>query len=395
MRKEVIKYILIFFTVSMVADCRKSFAPPELNYNHLYLAVDGFINTTPNSISNIKLTRSQKLSDTVPSIPERGATVTIKNTAGGSYPLIDTGSNGIYVSAALTLDPVQQYFLSITTSDGSQYVSDPVTPKQTPPIDSVTWALAPDGAADSEAVKIYVNTHDPSNSTHYYRWDFIETWTHEPLFRTFYLVQNKQIVYVSDTTLHAWHCWTTLPSTNILLGSSAGLNADIISQALIYKVYQNDPRMDIKYSILVRQYAIDTSAYDYWLLVQKQSQSLGGLFDIIPSQLVGNVHNLTKPSEPVYGYISASSVQQQRIFISNQDLPGWKSVPTQQCLQDVFTPEPSLGQRLFDYNNIDPNFTFYRFDSSSLTGPVQILISPGCIDCTFQGGSTIKPSFWP
>jgi hypothetical protein len=394
MWKEIIKYIVIFLTISMVADCRKSYAPPETNTNHLYLSVDGVINTSTNSISSFKLTRSQRLSDTFPSIPELGATVNIMNTAGISYPLTDTGSNGTYVSTVLTLDPTQKYILSVTTNDGNQYASDPVTPKQTPPIDSVYWTLGTDGATGEQAVNIFLNTHDPSNNTRYYRWDFIETWTHEPLFRTFYLVLNKQIVYVSDTTQHAWHCWTSAPSTNILLGSSAGLSTDIISQAPISKIYQNDPRMDIKYSILVRQYALDTTAYDYWQLVQKQSQSLGGLFDIQPAQLIGNMHNVKKPAEPVYGYVSASSVQQQRIFISNQDLPGWKSVPTQQCLQDVFTPDPALGQRLFDYNNIDPNFTFYHFDYSAMTGPVQILITPACIDCTFQGGSTVKPPFW-
>jgi hypothetical protein len=394
MLKNVFKYGMMGMVIFIFYCCRKSYSPPEINANYLFLSVDGTINTGANGVSSIKLTRSQKLSDTVPSIPELGATVSIKNAAGISYPLIDTGANGIYVSSALSLDPTQQYTLSVLTSDGNQYASDPVMPKQTPPIDSVTWILGFDSAANTQAIKIYLNTHDPSNNTRYYRWDFIETWTHESLFRTFYLVQNKQIVYVTDTTQHAWHCWTNAPSTNILLGSSSGLSADIILQAPVTKIYQNDPRMDIKYSMLVRQYALDSSAYDYWLLVQKQSQSLGGLFDIIPSQLVGNMHNLTKPSEPVYGYVSASLVQQQRIFINNEDLPGWKSVPTQQCTQDVFTPDPAQGQRLYDYDNIDPNFTFFHYDVDPHGVAVQILITPACLDCTFQGGSTVKPPFW-
>ena len=139
---------------------------------------------------------------------------------------------------------------------------------------------------------------------------------------------------------------------------------------------------------------MDSSAYDYWLLVQRQSETLGGLFDIQPAQLIGNIHNLKAPAEPVYGYVSASGVQQQRIFISNQDLPGWKSVPTQTCNQDVFTPEPSLNQDINDYLIIDPNFTFFHYDVDSNGVPVQILITPACIDCRFQGGSTVKPPFW-
>jgi Domain of unknown function (DUF4249) len=395
MLKNVFKHGMMLIVVFSFCCCKKSYAPPEVNANHRFLAVDGLINTELNSISTFKLTRSQNLSDTVPSIPERGATIIIKSSTGASYQLIDTGSNGIYVSTVLSLDPTQSYTLSITTSDGNQYASDAVTPKQPPPIDSVNWTLGFDGATNTEAVNINVNTHDPSNRTRFYRWDFIETWTHESLYRTFYLIQNKRIVYVSDSNQHPWHCWTSAPSTNILLGSSGGLSADVISQAPINKIYQNDPRLDIKYSILVKQYAIDSSAYDYWKLVQNQSESLGGLFDIQPAQLMGNIHNLKVPAEPVYGFVSASGVQQQRIFISNQNLPGWKSVPTQECKGDIFTPQPLQGQDLFGYYDIDPNFTFLRFDIDSNGNPVQILITPACLDCTFQGGSTVKPSFWP
>ena len=126
MRKEIVIYALIIVTVSIMADCRKSYAPPEINSNHLYLTVDGVINTSPNSISSFKLTRSQKLSDTSLFIPELSATVNIVNAAGISYPLTDTGSDGIYVSTMLTLDPSQKYILSVTTKNGNQYASDPV-----------------------------------------------------------------------------------------------------------------------------------------------------------------------------------------------------------------------------------------------------------------------------
>jgi hypothetical protein len=395
MFKEILKYVWILLIVAEFANCRKVYTPGEISINHLYLTVDGLINMGANSVSSFKLTRSQKLDDTLPSIPELGAEVSIQSMNGSaSYPLKDTGSDGIYISDALTLDMTAQYLLSIITSDGTKYISDPVIPKQTPPIDSLNWTAGFDGAVDSQAVNIYVNAHDPSGNTRFYRWDFTETWAHESINRTFYLVQNKMIVYVDDTTQHNWHCWTSAPSTNILVGSSDGLSSDIISQAPVNKILQNDPRMDFKYSLLVRQYALDATAYDYWLQVQKQSQSLGGLFDIIPAQLTGNLHNLSQSSVPVYGYVSASSVQQQRIFISNENLPGWKSVPTQKCTQDVFTPDPAQGQSIYGYYNIDPNFTIYGFGVNSNGVPTQILITPACIDCTFQGGSTVKPPFW-
>jgi Domain of unknown function (DUF4249) len=401
MRKEIAKYSLVFLTVCIIADCRKSYAPPEINTNHLYLTVDGLINMTPGSISSIKLTRSQKLSDTIPSIPELGAAVNIMNAAGIGYPLTDTGSNGIYVSAVLTLDPAQQYVLSVTTKDGNQYASDPVTPKQTPPIDSVYWTVGTDGATGEQAVNIYLNTHDPSNNTRLYRWDFTETWEHESLYKSPYLVRNKKIVLVNVATEHNWSCWSSAASTNILLGSSAALSTDIIFREPIARIYQNDPRMDTRYSILVRQYAIDASTYDYWALVQKQSETLGGLFDTQPAQLTGNIHNRKVPAEPVYGFVSASTVQEKRIFVSNQELPGWKSIPTQQCNQLAFFVDTPT-QDSNTYYETDPNFTIYGFGSvqSNLPGgkpqkgPFQFLMTLACLDCTFQGGSTIKPPFW-
>ncbi|MEJ0083370.1 MAG: hypothetical protein WDM78_21015 [Puia sp.] len=49
-----------------------------------------------------------------------------------------------YVSAPLNLDITQKYQVSVTTSEGNKYLSDLVTPKPSPPIDSVTWQDLPD-----------------------------------------------------------------------------------------------------------------------------------------------------------------------------------------------------------------------------------------------------------
>src|SRR4029077_18302881 len=99
----------------------------------------------------------------------------------------------------------------------------------------------------------------------------------------------------------------------------------VISQVKIAQFVQNDPRLDIRYSINLRQYPLDLEAYQYWLTVQKNSQSLGGLFDLQPSQLRGNIHSVTNPTDPVLGYVSASSVTEKRIYIDNHFLTRWKS----------------------------------------------------------------------
>ena len=62
--------------------------------------------------------------------------------------------------------------------------------------------------------------------------------------------------------------------------------------------------MDVRFSTLVRQYPLDQEAYNYWLTVQKNSQSLGGLFDLQPSQIRGNIHGVTNPNDVVRIHIS-------------------------------------------------------------------------------------------
>jgi hypothetical protein len=71
--------------------------------------------------------------------------------------------------------------------------------------------------------------------------------------------------------------------------------------------------MDIGSSFLFRQYPLTEQGYTYWLTVQKNSQSLGGLFDLQPAQIKGNLHCITNSANPVIGFISASTVQEKRI----------------------------------------------------------------------------------
>ncbi len=388
MRERRLSSILIAGMILTMVMCRKPYVPSAIRASNHFLAVDGFINTGPFSSSTITLTRSLNLLDSVPDIPELNAQVLIRSSNGASFPLIDTGGNGIYVSTLLTLDLGQQYQLSVKTNDGNQYLSDPVTPKTSAPIDSLTWELVEDPVAGTEVVNIYVNTHDPTNNTRYYRWDYVETWQHQAVMQTYWGLKNG-LEYPIDPSESTFNCWSTGNSNTIILGSSVTLSADVISHAPITSFIKDDPKMDVEYSSLVRQYPLDFEAYKYWLTVQKNSQSLGGLFDVQPSQINGNFHSITNPSDPVLGYVSACTVQEQRVFISNRSLPGWKSNPTINCpIKDI----PSDPNNALIWNYSDTAFQLWYF----VSGPPPLLkiTHKDCLDCRFQGGTNIKPPFW-
>jgi len=146
--------------------CRQPYNPSIAPSNLGYLVVDGIIINGQDS-TIINLSRTENISDSnfVPQ-PEFGAHVTIIGLQGETYPLIEQ-TGGRYTSPQLNLNYNETYFLKIITSNGKQYISDSISAKQTPAIDSVGWKK------NGSAVQFYVNTHDPLNNTKYYTINII------------------------------------------------------------------------------------------------------------------------------------------------------------------------------------------------------------------------------
>ncbi|HEV3411965.1 MAG TPA: DUF4249 domain-containing protein [Puia sp.] len=372
----------LYILLTGIAACRQTYDPPAIKAANSYLVVDGFIDTGPNTITSFNLDRTRNLGDsTTTGIPELNAKVSIVDKHGTAYPLTDTAGTGTYTSGPLTLDITQQYSITVTTGDGRKYSSDAVPCLQTPPIDTVYWRQPAN-------LTIYVNTHDPSNNTHYYRYDYSETWEHDAELTTIWGVANG-VIYVTDSSNQKSQCWTTAPSTNVRVGTSAALSQDVLDGFPVATIPLGDPRLNIRYSSLIRQYALTEDAYNYWLLIQKTSQDVGTLFDVQPTQLIGNIHCLTNPSEPVIGFISACTEQQQRVFIINDSLSNWgHNQPAFGC-DTIIIPQNTPNALVYNYPD-----TFYAPYYFITAGSWLVLASRICLDCTLFGGSNQKPSFW-
>ncbi len=380
-------YTLLFISYSA---CVTRYNPPAIQAANSYLVVDGFINTGKNAISTIVLSRSKNLADTVTFIPELNAQLSIMSNTGASYPLIDSNKTGKYTSAILNLNQNDQYKIIITSSNGHQYQSTFVSSKTTPPIDSLTWQQN----VNTQGVTINVNSHDPANKTHYYRWDFTETWQHNSPEIASWVLINGLITTLGADYLHdpnqIHYCWTTAPSRNIVVGTSVGLGQDVISLKPLNFIPYNDERLTVRYSILANQYALSEDAYNYWLLIQNNSQNLGTLFDLKPSQLNGNIQCLSNPNEPLIGYISACTVEQQRIFITNAQVNNWiTQEPYNECSTQIIPTDPNNFQI---YNFPDTSYTPWYFTGNNI--PALIVVKKYCVDCRTGGGTNVKPSFW-
>lgn len=380
MRNKLIKWFIGLVLVLSFYRCRKPFEPAILDAGNKYLVVTGFINANPASQSKLILSRTLKLYDTITFIPEDGALVNIESSTGFSYSLFGVG-NGRYNTGNITLVAENRYRLNITTQDGKQYQSEFISPKRTPPIDSITWEQKQD-------VKIFVNTRDPANKSRYYWWEFTETSEYRTPRQTPYGVSNGRI-YVRKPEEQVSECWTTKESTDLLIGTSELLSEDIISKQPLLNIPFRDKRLHYKYSILVRQYAITAQAFKYWQVIQKNSQQLGTLFDQQPAQLKGNIFSLSNPEEPVIGFFSVAEQQEKRIFIVHLQLNDWVFDPFDgyNCAQDFITPDP-VDPYIYTYPY--PEFVPWYF----ITGGPLLVSTKDCVDCTTKGGTNIKPSFW-
>jgi len=356
--------------------CKQTYAPPAVAHPPNYLVIEGFIENNGTDSTFFHLSRTIK-ADTNGYVPELGAVCTIDGSDNTSRPLGEIG-NGAYAAKLTGLDPDATYRLRISTSNGKQYVSDNVPLVKNPPIDSINWKRLDNDVY--QGIQIYANTHDPQNNTHYYRWEYEETWEfHSTFFAAVkYDPATGIISPYFPNTINT--CWKDVLSSRILLGTSAQLAQDLIYEAPLVLVPLNSQQINWRYSLLVKQYALTKDAFNWWQILSKNTEQIGSIFGVLPAANPGNIHCLSDPAEMVLGYVSGGNTRSQRIFITIDQVQPWFYDPD--C-PDI-KPDPSHSLQSL----LGAGFVPWRADQTGV-----FLSYPRCIDCTLSG-TNIRPSFW-
>jgi hypothetical protein len=363
--------LLIFLAAAV--SCKQQYDPPTVANPPVFLVVEGFINGGPDS-TFFTLSHTYRLNDTSTTTPELGATVTVEGNDNSSYTLPQAGNNGVYAAALPALNPNTRYRLHIITSNNKQYASDYVSVVVNPPIDSVNFLQ------NNAGVNIYVNSHDPSGKAQYFRWEYQETWEFHAAYYATLLFQNNVLVDYYPNTMYT--CWRSDNSSRIIIGNSTALSQDIIYEAPMVAIPRNDQQISIKYSILVKQYAITSDAFAWWSIMQNNTENIGSIFGVQPSTDQGNLHSLTDSTELVIGYVSAGNVTSKRLFITNDQVAPWRY--TSDC-DSITSHSDSLA--------------YYAAQGYAPIGYVDALGTrvflsfPKCVDCTLSG-TNIQPPFW-
>jgi Domain of unknown function (DUF4249) len=374
-------YQIMCFTLIGMFSCKQHYTlPAEAIKQTNYLVVEGNINVGQDS-TIITLTRSVPVTDTTKAlVPEMGAAVAVETDAGRTFPLVEIG-NGAYAASNIPLGAAsEKYSLHITTAGNRQYRSSYVVFKKAPAIDSVSWEQHDDG------VHIYVNTHDDENKSQYYKWNFTEVWEYHAPFSSSY--EYKDGIEVRRPA-QVQYCWQTVASTAVIMQNTNNLATDVVYQKQLMFIPTSDHKLGVLYTMLVSQNVLTKEGFDYWTGLSKNSEQLGSIFDAQPSQLAGNLYCVTDPTEPVVGFITATTTQQYRLWIKHTEVKNWQYPLGKFAACDTAHLDRP-GILALVVSNV-----YAKVDLLPFSTEPPYATSIECVDCTLQGGVNVKPAFWP
>ncbi len=368
--------ILFLLILLLLNSCITKFVP-SINENKELLVVQGLITDQPES-DTVKLSISLPLGEVSTARPVSGCIVKISDDLGNIYSLNECQA-GTYITDSGSFKGVtgRVYTLHITRNSDNgnlNYESNPMEMKPVPPIDSIYYEKtviepASENFQGVDGCQIYLDTHDPSDSCKYYRWDFVETWE----LRLLFPVENNT-------------CWISDRSHNINIKSTAAFNEATISRYPINYISNLTDRLKTEYSIIVNQYSLNEDEYNYWEEIKNTDVQVGGLYDLIPASVPSNIRCIENPGEMVLGYFSVSAKSSRRIFIKD-NFPGIINLYSD-CIADTVIGNaviPGLNTSvwtLIDIPAVTPNPRFRVFTKIK-----------GCADCTVRG-TIIEPDFW-
>jgi hypothetical protein len=366
--------ILFLLIVLVWGSCVREFVP-QTDEARSFLVVEGSI-TDQNNSYKIRISKSTTLGSKTPGSVVKGCVVYVSDDMDNKFYFKEKPS-GTYSSDSLNFRGAvgRKYVLHIT-SGLRTYETFPIEMKPVPPIDSIYADIVyKNSYALSDPVpgyQVYLNTHDPSGQCNYYRWDFTETWE----FRLPYLYESiKNRI-----------CWKTAESKNIFVKNTSSFKEDKIVKFPLNFITTETDRLAVKYSVLLRQYSLNQEEFDYWDKLQRLNEATGGLYDIVPMSIEGNIHCVNYPEEKVLGFFRVSSVSSKRLFITNK-LTGFPDF-YKNCPVDTV----SVNQRIPGLN-VSVFIIEFIFGETASSGTYVLTDRRECADCSVKG-STIMPPFW-
>lgn len=366
--------IFIFLAVIIFSSCKEPYMPDIKNPDTKVLVVEGYIDGGNQTIVKLSYTRQISNGDTAAITYPTQARVVIEDRNGIFYSLTPRG-DGVF-SSLWYLAAGNDYRLHIFDGD-DEYVSSFLPLKVSPRIDLISLDVDGDGAHFS------VSTHDNSGKSTFYRWQYDETWEFHSTYETKYKFDPYEVQVVARReNVHV--CWQFGNSKEILIGSSAKFSQDVIDKKPLLVIPRGDIRLGVLYSLMVRQYAVDSLEYQFWSQLKKNTEDVGTIFDPQPNNIRGNITCVNDTSRIVVGYVGVGiSTTRRQFFKTDWDYRA-------QCAPVISVPNIRDSLLIFFSNRYTPLMPEMVGDSIARWKASDAK----CTDCTLRG-TNVKPPYWP
>ena len=278
------------------------------------------------------------------------------------------------------------YRLTLQIPDGKQYKSNYEELMPCPEIDSVYYELKSKPTKDSEVpengLQFYIDYKGNQNSGHYYRWKLEETYEYHSTWPITRYMDQYGEHQLRRADYSFFTCYKTEELRDIFTLSTLRLTQNSYKRYALHFVNDHTQRLMHKYSVLVKQYSLTESAYNFWNNLRKNNKEADDLFEKQPAMVKGNIYNVNDSSEVVLGYFGVSSVSAKRIIV-----PGVSELAFNEVHYCTVTPPPEgplpEERPLYWAQGIDQyGEPFWGYGDSE------------CFICTLLGGTTQKPPYW-
>lgn len=388
-----ITYCIIVTYCLISLSCTETFIPVSDGYNNL-LVVEGNL-TDELKQHKIKLTESYTLTEEKPFIVSN-ASVTIEENNNNFYEFEFNDQDSSYVSVqAFQAEPNSEYILNIELANGEIYRS---TPQSSPNSASLSISPSVQTQDNIKGIRIGASSLLQNNTdTSYYRYEYEETYKIiAPQWSSMQAVEvSPNVIDWIPREEEERVCYNTELSSEIIINSS---NQEIIDFPVLFLSQQN-PKIGVRYSILVKQYLENEETYQFYKNLKKISEgSENTLSPIQPGKITGNIRSNT--GQNALGYFSVSSKAEQRIFFNYEHLfPNEPHPPyfricdtttTRRLNKIDFSPNPPPAEALIIIDFIHSR----RMVLWQIFAEIYYIMVPrACGDCTALGSNEI-PEFW-
>jgi hypothetical protein len=361
--------IIIFYSLCLFS-CTEEYSHQADDYIN-ELVVQGLISDVAENCE-VRLSRSLRYND-YEFVNESNALVYVSDNY-GEIITFEEKEDGVYIPEDKNwkAKTFNEYYLTIITEDGNEFVSEQVTLYDVPVIDSV-YALyneiySFDNNEYIKGIDICVDFSWEEGKEYFLRWDYIETIKIWPRWEAI----NIEAPYTP--------CWQEKNSTKILTFDTNEVESSSVKKKPVIHLSEYDYQPHFGYSVLIRQSSINKKVYDFWQMVKDNSENNGDLFDNIPYSAVGNIECVSNQSKRVFGYFSASSQVKKRIYIK----------------APIFEiPFTDINEGCTAKSVLPSELNSWLEENAYFLSPNTFTLTRRCVDCTAYANSTReKPDFW-